>query len=164
MGVWKADTSPGQTPLLGRHPPIGQTLLLGRHHLAGRHSPGQTPPWADTPWQANTPLGRPLQQTVHILLECILVRSTSKWDLFINFENLSYFLYFYRLQTRFSRAFVCPQGEGLCPWQVSVQGRGSLSRGGRRCLFGEGRFCLGGGSLSGGSLSIGISVRVTPLW
>ena len=62
--------------------------------LAGRHSPGQTPPrQADTPptdtplgrhpspWQADTPLGRhphypcrrPLQWTIRILLECILV-------------------------------------------------------------------------------------------
>ena len=33
----------------------------------GRHAPGQTPPWADTP----PPLRRPLQQMVRILLECI---------------------------------------------------------------------------------------------
>ena len=33
-------------------------------------SPRQTPPWADTP----PPPGWPLQWTVHILLECILVQ------------------------------------------------------------------------------------------
>ena len=45
---------------LGRHPP-GQTPL-GRHPLLGRHPPGQTPAprWL-------------LQQTVRILLECLLV-------------------------------------------------------------------------------------------
>ena len=51
----RADTPPG------RHP-------LGRHPRLGRHPPGQTPP-ADTPH----PPRWPLQQTVHILLECILV-------------------------------------------------------------------------------------------
>ena len=79
------------TPL-GRHP-LGRHLLgrypLSRHPL-GRHpradTPEQTPPWtdrqtpththtpteADTPW-ADTPSRRPLQRTVRILLECILV-------------------------------------------------------------------------------------------
>ena len=48
----------------------------------GRYPPGQTPPWAETPlgrhfpmpsasW--DTPLWQPLQRTVRILLECILV-------------------------------------------------------------------------------------------
>ena len=42
--------------------PLGRPPLLGRHPL-GRHLPGQTPPWADTP-QADTPLGRhPRSQT-----------------------------------------------------------------------------------------------------
>ena len=67
---------------------------LGRHPM-GKHPHGQTPPWAGTP-QADTPLGRhhqppldrhplwadttpwadtpPPQQTVRILLECILFR------------------------------------------------------------------------------------------
>ena len=51
-----------------------------------KHSPGQTPPWADTLPQADTPWAdtphqvrqsppgrRLLQRTVRILLECILV-------------------------------------------------------------------------------------------
>ena len=62
-------TPPGQTPL-GRSPgqtpgetPLGQTT-------PGRHPSGQT-----APFQADTPLlgRRLLLQTVHILLECILV-------------------------------------------------------------------------------------------
>ena len=45
----------------------------GRHPL-GRHPPGQTPPpRVDTPLGRHTPLRRPLQWTVRILLECILV-------------------------------------------------------------------------------------------
>ena len=36
--------------------------------------PGRDPPWVDTPGQ--TPPQRPLQRTVRILLECILVCST----------------------------------------------------------------------------------------
>ena len=54
----------------GADPP-GQTLL-------GRHSLGTTPSWADTPWVDNPldrhPPRRPLQRTVPILLECILVK------------------------------------------------------------------------------------------
>ena len=58
------------TPTAGT--PWADTRPLGRHPL-GRHPSGQTPQ-ADTPW-ADTPLpqGRPLQRTVRILLECILV-------------------------------------------------------------------------------------------
>ena len=58
--------SPRQTPLgshpLERHSPWVDTPL-GRHP-PGRHPPGQTPP---------TPKWRPLQRTVRILLECIVV-------------------------------------------------------------------------------------------
>ena len=47
--------------------------------LAGRHPPGRQTPQASrptpTPRQADTPEGRPLQRTVRILLECILVFS-----------------------------------------------------------------------------------------
>ena len=61
-----ADTPPGRHPL-GRHPPPGQTTPWA-------DTPLGKPPQADTPW-ADTPLpqGRPLQRTVRILLECILV-------------------------------------------------------------------------------------------
>ena len=81
----------GQTPPLvdtpsGRHPtadtpwqtpppadiPLWQTPPSGRHHL-GRHP---LPPQADILWQ--TPrYQRPLQWTVRILLECILVCNNS---------------------------------------------------------------------------------------
>ena len=50
---------PGQTPPVGRYPP-------GQAHMP---PPGQTPPRPHTP----TPGRRPLQRTVRILLECILV-------------------------------------------------------------------------------------------
>ena len=83
-------TSPGrhlsrQTPP-GRHPWVD--IFHGRHPL-GRQPLADNPwvdhPWANTPW-ADNPLGRhppgqthplrwPLQQTVCILLECILVFS-----------------------------------------------------------------------------------------
>ena len=82
----QADTR--HTPL-SRHPPEKtppradtprQTPPADTRHPLGRHQtpPGQTPdtpPWADTPWANSTrPPGTvPLQQTVHILLECILV-------------------------------------------------------------------------------------------
>ena len=59
-------TPPGQTSppiLLGRHPPRQTPPPPGRH----------TPLWADTPGQI--PPRRPLQWTVRILLECILVNS-----------------------------------------------------------------------------------------
>ena len=62
----QADTHPGRnTNHLGKHPP-GQTLPpLGRHtpHLGSHCHPPDRP---------NTPR-RPLQRTVRILLECILV-------------------------------------------------------------------------------------------
>ena len=62
-------THPQQTPL-GRHPPRadppGQTHPQADTPL-GIHPPGQTPPWAGTSsrW--------PMQRTVSILLECILI-------------------------------------------------------------------------------------------
>ena len=64
-----------QTPPLGRHPLDRHTTPLGRHLLR------QTPPQTDTPRQTppliRNPPGRhpqqPLQWTVRILLECILV-------------------------------------------------------------------------------------------
>ena len=66
MGVW-ADIP------LGRHIPPGQTTPR-------QNPPRQTCPWANTPWtdttigrQPHPPPRRPLQRTVHILLECILV-------------------------------------------------------------------------------------------
>ena len=90
------EDTPWQTPLwadtlpLGRHPP-GRHLPPGRHPVPqtlppDRHSPGQTPPWADTPWadthcpvhigiHLTPPPRRPLQRTVRILLECILVHN-----------------------------------------------------------------------------------------
>ena len=43
----------------------------GRHPSLYRHPPGQTPP-SRHPWE-DTPSRRPLQWTVRILLECILV-------------------------------------------------------------------------------------------
>ena len=53
--------------------PLADTPLLGRH------APGKTPSLGQTaPWQTSTPppfQGRPLQRTVHILLECILVNT-----------------------------------------------------------------------------------------
>ena len=76
-----ADTTPGQTPPLGRHPP--RSAPLSQTH------PWADTPWADTPWadtpsrvdtSRQTPLPwqtptsrRLLQRTVHILLECNLV-------------------------------------------------------------------------------------------
>ena len=64
-----ADTLPEQTPLpLGRHPPVQadtpprQTPPPGRHPPMGRQLLADTPP---SRWL--------LQQTVHILLECIIV-------------------------------------------------------------------------------------------
>ena len=59
-----ADTSQADTPPPRQTPPRQKPLPLGRHPL-GRHPPGRHP-WADTPRQ-------PLQRTVRILLECILV-------------------------------------------------------------------------------------------
>ena len=80
---------PGQTPPLGRHPPPpadnrsciqpprqtppwADTTPLGRHPPRqtppGRHPPRQTPPPPPPPFPR-----RPLQRTVRILLECILV-------------------------------------------------------------------------------------------
>ena len=59
--------------------PPGRHSLTGRHPL-GRHPCGQTPLWADTPpadtspWADHSPPPKwPLQRTVRILLECILV-------------------------------------------------------------------------------------------
>ena len=71
-------TPPRQTTSLGRHPP-------GRHppgrHPPGRHPPGKHPPPSQihtpsgqTPPSLVSPPGRPLQRTVRILLECILVQ------------------------------------------------------------------------------------------
>ena len=52
-GVWcLADNPWADTPTLGQHPHPGQTPPLGRH------SPGQTYPWADTPSGQTLPLGR----------------------------------------------------------------------------------------------------------
>ena len=58
-------------------------FMVGGVHSPGRHPPGLTPPWADIPLGRHTPLNRhhryettagwPLQRTVHILLECIIV-------------------------------------------------------------------------------------------
>ena len=62
----------------GRPPdtPFWVDTLLGSHFPPGRHPPWTGTPWADTP-QADTPgrhpPRRPLQRTVHILLECNLV-------------------------------------------------------------------------------------------
>ena len=71
----------------GRHPP-GQTHPQGRHtldrHPPGRHPPGQTAPLPSASWDTPhtqcklgytpcPPLQAPLQWTVRILLECILV-------------------------------------------------------------------------------------------
>ena len=60
----------------GRHP-LGQTPLPpGRHPPPGIHpSPCVDTPWQTHPQGAPSPQIRPLQRTVRILLECILVDS-----------------------------------------------------------------------------------------
>ena len=63
------DTPPGQIPLLGRYPSWADTPL-------GRHPSGRRPPQSKLPFLPDTPLTPsrwPLQRTVRILLECILV-------------------------------------------------------------------------------------------
>ena len=93
-------------PSSGRHPPLGR---LGRHppgqtpprqtppqpdtprqtipcaDTAPRQTPQQTPPWADptrqTPWADTSPQRWPLQRTVRILLECILVLKAVQQDI-----------------------------------------------------------------------------------
>ena len=71
-GVHPKQTPPRQTPLgrhhPGRHPPPSRHPLC-RHPL-GRHLLRQTPP---PPPTRQTPPRRPMQRTVRILLECILV-------------------------------------------------------------------------------------------
>ena len=56
QGGWQKPLPSGQTPPLGRHTPTPRQT----HHRADT-PPGQTPP------------GQPLQRTVRILVECILV-------------------------------------------------------------------------------------------
>ena len=63
-----ADTPHGQ---VSQHA-LGQPPKQVSQHALGQTYPRQTPPWADTP-QTDTPHRSPLQQTVRILLECILV-------------------------------------------------------------------------------------------
>ena len=46
-------------------------------HAGIHHPTGQTPPWADTPRADNPPNRRLLLWTVRILLECILVKSST---------------------------------------------------------------------------------------
>ena len=61
-----ADTSPGQTPALGRHPlnrhPLGRHSLPPWADIPTSLSSGRQPPWADTPRQTPAlgrhPLGR----------------------------------------------------------------------------------------------------------
>ena len=94
--------TPGQTPPPGRHPqgrqPLGrhppeqtppgrhlwEDTPLGRHPLDRhppplvKHPPGQTHPEADNPLGRHPPgqtppPRRPLQRTIRILLECILI-------------------------------------------------------------------------------------------
>ena len=88
--VYRRCTPPGRhTSSLGRHP-------LGRH-LPRRHTPSwQTPPGRHTPRQ--TP---PLQRTIRILLECILVSKctelceesrTSVKKSLLAIDSLCYFL------------------------------------------------------------------------
>ena len=48
---------------------LGQTPPCPVH--AGIHPPGRHPPWTDTP-RTDTPPRQPVQQTVRMLLECIL--------------------------------------------------------------------------------------------
>ena len=67
-----ADTHSRQTSSLVRHPPPpGQTLSTSWTDTQWADIPqwADTPPWANTP----PPIRRPLQRTVRILLECILV-------------------------------------------------------------------------------------------
>ena len=70
------------TPLGQIPPPLGQTrppwtdTPLGRDP-SGRHPLPGRPPWTDTP-PGRHPPRRPLQRTVHILLECILVSSCNQ--------------------------------------------------------------------------------------
>ena len=99
----RADTLPGQTPSLGRHPPWadtlpGQTPSLGRHPPAQcilRYTPLPSACW-DTP-----PLHRqPLQQTVRILLECILVKYERRFMSSKVRKKLSQFFLLQTLGTR----------------------------------------------------------------
>ena len=48
----------------------------GGVHPRADPPPGQTPPLADSPLRQTPPPRLPLQPTVHILLECILVATT----------------------------------------------------------------------------------------
>ena len=84
------------THTLGRHPtgqtPPGQTLPW-------QIPPGQTPPWTDSPPQ------QPLQQTIHILLECFVVGSkfkkaaalSNKFELIAINKSSPLVLYFYKI-------------------------------------------------------------------
>ena len=63
--------------------PARQTTSLGRHPLH-RHPSGQTPPGRHPPTDNPSPPPRwPLQQTVRILLECILVYLESRLVLWV---------------------------------------------------------------------------------
>ena len=70
VSFYRPQTSPGQTPPMGRHLP-GQTPpwqadttpLLQAENPLGRHPPRQTPPRADTPLQAPPGLTPPGRQT-----------------------------------------------------------------------------------------------------
>ena len=76
-----------------RHP-------LSRHTPPlGRYSPEQTPPgrhprWTKKPLCSDTPLRRPLQRTVRILLECILVFLKNHIPKNFALRHLSRFCYF----------------------------------------------------------------------
>ena len=76
--------NPSRQTLPRQTPPSRQTSPLGRH-LPGRHPRADTPPR-----QTPSPLRWPLQQTVRILLECILV----------------IFLEMHRIQKRFSTLLI----------------------------------------------------------
>ena len=71
------DTNSGQTSSR-QTPPSGQTPPLGKHPLGRHHHPRQTPP-PSIRWQ--------LQQTVRILLQCILVWHNFCQKLYENFKN-----------------------------------------------------------------------------
>ena len=76
------------TPLAGRHPHWADTLLAGRHP-SDRQTP---PPPAGRHPRVDTPRRRPLQRTIRILLECILVfknRNSLKWVFICDCDSYS---------------------------------------------------------------------------
>ena len=86
-----ADTNPTTIPNRHPHPTPGRPPSPGRHPL-GRHLPPSawwdTHPRAEPPGQTPLPLRWPLQRTVRILLECILVYTASRCSWISSFKTL----------------------------------------------------------------------------